>query len=104
MAQAQTWTGKSGVYQYEVHPVGQEFPAVAGNYIFAKETPPGWWSPIYIGRTANLSERFDGHHKMPCIRANGATHIHIHWNNGDAQMRLDEEADLIAKHNPPCNG
>ena len=105
MAQALPCKGKSGtVYQYEIYPIGHVFPAVAGNYIFAKEAAPGWWSSIYIGQTADLSERFDGHHKMPCIRAHGATHVHAHGNNGGEQARRAEEADLIANYNPPCNG
>ena len=99
MTQAPTceWKGKSGrVYLYWIHPIGQVFEPVPGNYIFAKATAPGHWVPVYIGETKDLSERFDDHHKMPCIEERGATHIHVHVNN--------EEADLIANYNPPCNG
>ena len=99
------WPGKSGkTYRYWIHPLPPNFKAAAGNYIFAKETSPGngKWLPIYIGETKDLSERFDDHHKMGCIKRNGAMHIHAHTNDNE-QARLDEEADLIANWNPPCN-
>ena len=66
-----TWTGESGSnYKYWICPMGTFFKEAPGNYIFAKETSPGRWTPIYIGQTGDLSERFDNHHKMPCITPN----------------------------------
>lgn len=106
MTQAPTcqWTGRSGtVYQHSVYPIGQTFDPVPGNYIFAKVVE-GRWNAVYIGQTADLSERFDGHHKMQCIRAHGATHIHARRNNGGERARRVEEKDLIENYNPPCNG
>ncbi len=100
------WAGKSGkTYRHWIFPLPPNFKAEEGNYVFAKETAPnnGKWLPIYIGQTENLNERFDDHHAMPCIKRNGATHIHAHANKSK-QTRLDEEAGLIAEWNPPCNG
>jgi len=98
------WVGASGKkYKYWIYAIGTEFSAVAANYIFAKETSTGKYSPIYIGQTGDLSERFDSHHKMSCIKSYGATHIHSHTNVNE-QDRLDEEADLISNYNTPCNG
>ncbi len=64
------WIGASGrEYMYSVHSVGDHriektFEKVAGNYIFAKKTyPSGEFSPIYIGQSGNLAERFEDHHK-----------------------------------------
>lgn len=105
MAEAPTinWPGKSGkTYKYEIYPINTTFKAEAGNYIFAKETQSNQWTPIYIGETEDLSTRFDNHHKMDCIERQKATHIHAHLNS-DKDARLTEEADLIAKWNPPCN-
>jgi len=100
-----TWDGISGrENRYEIFPIGRSFKALPGNYIFAKETSPGTFVPIYIGQTKNLSERFDDHHKMPCIKRNGATHIHVRINNGGENARLAEERDLIRRWNPRCNG
>jgi len=97
------WLGQSGEkYKYWIYELPANLKAEAGNYVFAKETKPGSWSPVYIGQTNDLSERFDDHHKMPCIKRNGATHIHAHLNS-DRQTRLDEESDLVAKWNTSCN-
>jgi hypothetical protein len=97
------WTGKSGkAYTYWIYLIGANLKAEAGNYIFARETKPNTYMPIYIGQTENLSERFDNHHKKDCIKDQGATHIHAHL-NANKQSRLDEESDLIAKWMPACN-
>ena len=98
-----TWTGTSGKkYVHYVHLIGTSLKAEAGNYIFAKVVN-GYWSPVYIGQTANLAERFDDHHKAQCIKSNGATHIHAHLNAMERE-RLAEEADLLASHKTSCNG
>ena len=83
--------------------MGAPLKAVGGNYIFAKETSPKNWVPVYIGQTGDLSERFDNHHKMDCAKRNGATHIHAHTTKSKA-ARLDEETDLVRKWDPVCNG
>jgi hypothetical protein len=98
------WKGISGqTYTYEIHPIDTSFKGLPGNYIFAKETKPNTWTPVYIGETSNLSERFDDHHKKPCVDRNGATHIHVHVNDAGEAARRAEEQDLIAAYRPPCN-
>ena len=107
MAETKTckWMGKSGDgYKYYIYPIGTKLEEVPGNYIFAKESSPRKWSPVYIGQTSDLDERFDNHHKMPCINRNGATHIHAHRSSSDEKERRKEETDLIANYSPPCNG
>jgi hypothetical protein len=99
------WEGQSGTkYTYWIYPLGTTFKAEPGNYIFAKESKPNSFSPIYIGETGDLSERFDSHHKQDCIDSNQASHIHVHKNDDGEVARRAEESDLIAKWNPPCNG
>ena len=99
------WVGASGKrYRYQVFNVNQPFKAAAGNYIFCKLNAYNVWVPIYVGQTEDLSERFENHHAMPCIKRNGATHIHVHLTTGGRQVRLDEETDLVRAHNPVCNG
>jgi hypothetical protein len=98
------WPGQSGrSYRHWIYPLGSPLVAKAGNYVFAKETTPGNWRPIYFGETKNLSERFDYHHKIECARGNGATHIHAHVNDGTEQQRRDEETDLVRRWKPVCN-
>ena len=104
MADKCTWTGASGkTYEYEMHQIGTDWNAVAGNYIFAKSTSPGKWQAVYIGETGNFKERLPNHPELPCVRRNGGTHIHVHVNS-DSQARLNEESDLLASESPPCNG
>lgn len=106
MSQTKTidWPGKSGQkYRYWIHKLPPNFKKASGNYIFAKEASPGQWTPVYVGQTDDLSERFDDHHKARCISQSGATHIHAHT-TPSKQERLDEESDLIARWNTPCNG
>jgi predicted GIY-YIG superfamily endonuclease len=99
-----TWPGKSGKqHQYWIHPIGTIFKEEPGNYIYAKETRPGYWAPCYIGQTKNLNERLEGHEKEACAKRKGATHIHAHTNGNGEAARLAEEKDLILKWQPPCN-
>lgn len=99
------WVGASGTqYTYYIYPIGTSLKEEPGNYVFAKEIKPGTFLQIYIGETEDLSERFDSHHKMPCIKLNGATHITVHMNSTSAQVRRAEEKDLIDRKIPVCNG
>lgn len=106
MADAQTidWPGKSGMsYKYEIYPIGTSFKEKPGNYIFAKETRPGSWAPVYIGQTKNLADRLADHEKEACAKRNGATHVHAHTNDGGEDVRRAEEVDLITRWSPTCN-
>ena len=98
------WKGASGtIYDYWIHPIGTNFKDEPGNYIYAKETQQGRWSPVYIGQTSSLAERLANHDKEDCARRNGATHIHAHTTAGGERRRRAEESDLIEKWGPVCN-
>ena len=97
------WDGRSGrKYTYWIYRIGTDFNPAPGNYIFARGVGNSY-SPIYVGESGDLSERFDNHHKMACIKRNGATHIHVHA-NANENARLAEEFDIVAKWDPVCNG
>lgn len=99
-----TWVGKSGKkYTYMFFEIGAAFGAAPANYIFCKGTTEGKVRAIYIGQTGNFSERFDNHHRMPCIKQEGATHIFAHKSCDSEPTRKAEADDLIAKYNPICN-
>lgn len=99
------WDGASGAqYRYWIYLIEDDFSAVPGNYMFAKLMSNGKFSPIYAGETSNLSERFDSHHKMDCIKNHGATHICVHQSAAEEETRRSEESDVIEKWHPPCNG
>jgi len=98
------WEGTSGKkYKYWIYKIDTTFEAVAGNYVFARNIDQKYWQPVYIGQTSDLSERFDDHHKMPCIKQEEATHIHVHKSSDNEAERLAEESDLVKKWNPICN-
>lgn len=98
------WSGKSGKeYKYWIYPIGTSFKEEPGNYIFAKETKPGYWLPCYIGQTEDLDDRLGDHEKEACAKRHGATHIHTHLTSGGETVRKAEEKDLILRWNPPCN-
>lgn len=98
------WSGASNKqYKYWIYDVNTSFKDEPGNYIYAKESSPGRWSPIYIGETESLEDRLSNHPKLPCIRRHGGTHVHVHISSSDEEVRRAEEADLLEKWNPPCN-
>ena len=73
------WEGASGTtYDYWICPIGENLKDEPGNYIYAEETTPRSWRPVYIGQTSSLSERLDDHEKEACATRNSATHIHTH--------------------------
>ena len=103
-AQTIMWPGASGKqYKYWIYPMNTSFKDLPGNYIFAKETSPGKWTPIYIGETGSLKDRLSNHEKMPCVKRYGGTHVHTHASSEDEETRRAEESDLLAKWDPPCN-
>ena len=105
MAETILWKGDSGEeYKYWIYDLDDTHDAVPANYIFVKETKTNFYAPIYIGETEDISERFDNHHKMPCILRHEATHICARKSSEEERERKAEEADLIAQWHPPCNG
>ena len=98
------WVGASGKqYEYWISSMGMAFVDEPGNYIFVKETSPNNWIPIYIGQTESLKNRLTDYEKVPCVMRYGATNIHAHTTSGGEQARKEEETDLLAKWDPPCN-
>jgi predicted GIY-YIG superfamily endonuclease len=104
MAESIIWTGKSGKeYKYWIHSLDDTHDAAPANYIFVNKTRPTYYRLVYIGETEDISQRFDSHHKMPCIRRIGITHLCTHKSDTDKKVRCAEEADLISNYNPICN-
>jgi hypothetical protein len=95
------WPGISGkTYLHWIYPIGQSFLNQPGNYIFAKESPPGSWHALYVGEAEELGVRLSTHERSLEATQLGATHLHVHLNGGD---RIAEEKDIIQKWNPPMN-
>ena len=99
-----TLTGKSQqVYTFDLVPIGTNLNSGAGCYAFVKDLTNNQYPLVYIGETGDLSERFDSHHKMPCIKTNGATQIGVH-RTVSKQAAKNIEDDILAIYSPPCNG
>ena len=98
------WPSKSGTtYTYYIHPIGTIFQDKPGNYVFAKEISPDHWKPLYFGETEHLSDRLtSSHEKLPCVRRNGGTYVHVHKSSANASARRVEESDLINRWGQVC--
>jgi hypothetical protein len=98
------WPGQSGrEYRYEIFPLDANFRPLPGNYIYAKALAEGDWSPIYIAQTRDLHQRLEGHVRLADAVANGATHLHAHYDTAGQAARCSEEHDLVARWHPVCN-
>jgi hypothetical protein len=99
-----TIRGASGAsYPFSVYPWGTPFQRFGAVYSVQRQQPGGRYDILYIGQTADMSERFDDHHKDWCFRAHGRTHIGVHP-EPSAARRLAFETDLIRGNRTPCNG
>ena len=98
------WPGQSGKeYPYEIYSFDTAFRPLPGIYIYAKQLADGDWSPIYIAQTRDLHQRLEGHVKLSDAIANGATHLHAHYDTAGQSARCTEEHDLIQRWRPVCN-
>jgi hypothetical protein len=98
------WKDKSGTsHRFWIHPRGTKFnEPCPGIYIYARETSPHKWIPIYIGQTENVNVRLTNHEQQECVDQNGATHIHVSIITSE-KSRLATEKDLIEQWKPVCN-
>ena len=101
MADTFDWPGASGQnHTHHYHPLPwRPNDRQDGNYIFARLVDRVWHA-VYIGQ-GHLQSRYDAAMKEGCVNDKGATHYHVHINEGEA-ARKAEESDLIAG-NPECN-
>ena len=98
------WKDKSGTsHRFWIYPRGTKFiEPCPGIYIYAKETSPHKWIPIYIGQTENVNVGLTNHEQQACVDQNGATHIHVSIIT-DKKSRFTIEKDLIEQWKPVCN-
>ncbi len=95
------WSGKSGKkYSYYIYPIDTPQQEKSGNYIYAYESSPQKWTPLYIGHSSNLNT--PNPEKEEDAIHFGATHIHTHL-NPDENLQREEEMDLVFLYKPTCN-
>jgi|TARA_B110000285_G_scaffold137233_1_gene153741 hypothetical protein len=99
-------TGKSGKkYTFGIYSMDTTFSSVGGIYVFTKRTKSGEsfsHSNKYIGKTNDLSTRFDNHHKEDCIIENNANCLCVMRVDSEDD-RTEYETDLLLGNNTTCN-
>lgn len=98
-----TFTGKNGrKYKFNVYPKDTKFKALPAVYAFLSLCDDGRYRVLYIGKTDDLSTRFDGHHKWEEATRYGFKFIGVC--TGVTLLSLDlDEANLIQMYRPRCN-
>ena len=98
------WKDKSGSsHRFWIYPRGTKFnEPCPGIYVYARETSPHKWVPIYIRQTENVNVRLANHEQRECVDQNGATHIHVSIIT-DEKSRFTLEKNLIEQWKPVCN-
>lgn len=93
-------------YPFDIYEAGTLFKPIGGVYHISARSmgddDKGYHSHIYIGRTDNLSTRFDNHHKQKCFDKNNANCISIHECESEKE-REEIEKDLLCKYKTLCN-
>lgn len=85
--------------------MGTTFKNMGAVYIVTKRVvlnDKGTHTLLYIGKTEDLSTRFDAHHKQDCFDARGGNCIGVYLIATENKRSIIEE-DLISAQKPPCN-
>jgi len=98
------WRDKSGIrHRFWIYRRGTKFnEPCPGIYIYARETSPHKWIPVYIGQTNSVNVRLTQREQRECLEKNGATHIHVSI-VAEEKSRLRIEKSLIEQWKPACN-
>jgi hypothetical protein len=102
------WPGISGkIYASELCQFGKPFTSLPGVYIFCKSGANNSWHDIYVGECEDFNIRLNtdlaAHHRLDCIKREGATNVCVIRVNGGKTSRLAVETDLRQRLNSPCN-
>ena len=92
---------KGNRYGFKVYPIGTDFDAEAGVYVFTKRDGEHKHEILYVGETASFKERplGWGHEKWEKATRAGITHVGVF----PTPNRMYVQNRLIAKYNPPLN-
>ena len=95
------WAG----HTYHVFPIGTPLADEPGNYVWARESPlTGELAALYAGEADSLANRVNRwHERLPCVQANGGTHITARINYSGPAVRRAEEKEIRDLYDPPCN-
>jgi hypothetical protein len=101
-----TVKGASGTkYEFNIYSLDTNFKAIGGIYIFTQRSNSNQQferNLVYCGKTNDLSNRFESHHKEDCIRQNGANCICVMLVSSEQERRAIE-ADILSGNDFKCN-
>ena len=102
------WSGMKRTYDFipfEINGLVVS-PSGGGVYVFSRRREYGD-EALYVGETDDfqrrLKDELSHHHRWPCLKALGVTHVGIHLVPGARSERLEIETDLRLGLDPPCN-
>ena len=100
MARQFDFSGKSGAsYRYTLLEEGHPLWPSGGNYLYVRKGEKGP-QVVYAGEAESLFRGYHDHWDR--ARAHGATDIYLRLNISGS-VRREEQADIIARHQPPMN-
>ena len=88
-------------YEFEVYPKETKFNNIVAIYAFLAPTLGGYYL-LYIGKTTELGNRLENHHKWHEALRNGFEYVGVCRDVTLLSLDLDERA-LIQRHRPPLN-
>lgn len=104
---ALTISSASGMlYEFRAYSWDSVFKAMGVVYVITKRVANrggrASHTYIYVGETADLSERFDNHPKLDCFKRHNANCICVHADANQAS-RLRKQAAILRAYTFPCN-
>jgi len=102
-----TLIGVSGKrYEFSVYLREDAFKPLGAVFFLAKRIPiaegEAEYTWVYVGESADLSQRPLSDKHKPCVDANEANSLCLYMED-DAQARAAIVADLARAYDPPCN-
>jgi len=97
------WKGVDGsLYDFDEHPLENDWADIGGVFIFAARLPNGDWNPLFVGHADSLMQRIPGHEKWPWAVRLGATGVLACAVSAQVKRRKTV-AEMIARLKPPLN-
>ena len=99
-----TFKGKQNNYECNIYTLDTNFKAVSAIYVFTNRHKNGdgiSHTRIYVGKTKDLSQRFDDHHKANCFEKHNANCICI-YKCKESELDFIEK-DIMSVNTTKCN-
>lgn len=99
------WRGRTGrSYAFWAYALDEPVPAFPGIFLLAApDASPEGWRVVFLGKTENFERAMADSVFRADAEAQGATHILLYCQGGNAAAREAAEDDLTAALRPPLN-